>query len=179
MDLRVEKTLRNIRETFVEIAQEKPADTITVKELCERALINKTTFYSHYKNITQLLIELEDDYIDAITGKIDFANIFFTDPETFLLKLWTTYQANPHGTFLLRGRRGYNLLSLLISALHRSVKQAHPNLKYIQGADIALTFCVYGVASIAPIHRDQSLKERAKQSGRIISAIAREYNIGI
>lgn len=56
MDLRIQKTLREIRRAFLSLAAEKPLERITVKELCDRALINKATFYSHYDNL-DLLIE--------------------------------------------------------------------------------------------------------------------------
>ena len=47
-DLRYIKTEQAIRKTFHELLQEKDISRITVKELTERAEINKTTFYAHY-----------------------------------------------------------------------------------------------------------------------------------
>ena len=43
-DLRYIKTEKAIRKTFHELLQEKDINRITVKELTERAEINKTTF---------------------------------------------------------------------------------------------------------------------------------------
>jgi len=177
MDLRIQKTLRNIREAFIELAKEMPIDNITVKELCERALINKTTFYSHYENINELIILLEDEYVKEITGEIDFADQFFTNPEQFLLQLWQSYHINPNGIFLMRGKRGLDLLKLLIESLRRSIYHANPKMKNIKGADIALTFCVYGIASVGPLHRNETLEERAKQSGRAITAVLKEFGL--
>ena len=45
-DLRYIKTEQAIRKTFHELLQEKDVSKITVKELTERAEINKTTFYA-------------------------------------------------------------------------------------------------------------------------------------
>ena len=50
MDIRVKKTKRAIQKAFVALLREKPIEKITVKEIAERAEINKTTFYSHYEN---------------------------------------------------------------------------------------------------------------------------------
>ena len=44
MDLRIKKTKRAIRRAFAELIKEKPMEKITVKEIAERAEINKTTF---------------------------------------------------------------------------------------------------------------------------------------
>ena len=51
MDLRIEKTERGIKNAFIELRSKKPLEKITVKELCESARINKSTFYAHYKDI--------------------------------------------------------------------------------------------------------------------------------
>jgi AcrR family transcriptional regulator len=37
----------------------RPIDKITVKEVCERAEINRATFYAHYVNLPTLLDEIE------------------------------------------------------------------------------------------------------------------------
>jgi AcrR family transcriptional regulator len=175
--LRKIKTLRGIREAFVSLCKEKKVDKITVKELCERALINKATFYAHYENIDGLIIEFEDEYVKNITGKIDFAGLFFTDPEQFLLKLWQSYRDAPNGVFLLSGRRGWDLLGLLLEALCRSIYRARPDIKQVEGIDIALTYMICGFSGVAPLHRKETVEERAKQAGRATLAVLREFGL--
>ena len=46
-DLRVKKTITGIKTAFEALICEKEYDRITVKELCDRAQVNKKTFY-HY-----------------------------------------------------------------------------------------------------------------------------------
>lgn len=48
MDIRVVKTKRSIINSFLEIRSKKAIEKITVKELCEKAEINKSTFYTHF-----------------------------------------------------------------------------------------------------------------------------------
>ena len=45
-DLRVQKTIESVKSAFDELVLEKDYEKITVKELCERARINKKTFYT-------------------------------------------------------------------------------------------------------------------------------------
>lgn len=59
-DLRVQKTLAAIRAVFEEMVCTMPPQEITVKELTERAKINRKTFYLHYTCI-------EDVYEEAIS----------------------------------------------------------------------------------------------------------------
>lgn len=58
MDLRIKKTKRAIRSAFAELIKEKPMEKITVKEIAERAEINKTTFYAHYETVYDLVDQL-------------------------------------------------------------------------------------------------------------------------
>ena len=54
MDRRIEKTKLAIKNAFMELRSKKSLEKITVKELCELAYINKSTFYSHYDDIYAL-----------------------------------------------------------------------------------------------------------------------------
>ncbi len=51
MDKRIIKTRRAVFNAVFELAMEKELDKITVVELCDKAEINKSTFYLHYRSI--------------------------------------------------------------------------------------------------------------------------------
>lgn len=42
---------------------EKPLSSIDVKQLCERAHVARSTFYSYYRNIDELMERLEDKHV--------------------------------------------------------------------------------------------------------------------
>lgn len=71
-DLRVQKTIEAIHKTFEEMICEMDYEKITVKELCERARINKKTFYQYYDVLDDLLSELQNimtrEYLERIAG---------------------------------------------------------------------------------------------------------------
>ena len=60
--VRMTKTL--IRTALVELMQEKNFPSITIKELCSRADINRTTFYKHYSDQEAVLSEIEAELVD-------------------------------------------------------------------------------------------------------------------
>ncbi len=62
-DLRVIKTLDAIHGAFESLLLERPYSKITVVSVCERARINKKTFYRYYQTLDDLLQELLDQYI--------------------------------------------------------------------------------------------------------------------
>ena len=68
-DLRVIKTRQNIRNALTSLMSEQELSDITITALCERAQINRKTFYRHYRAISDVITEFEDDLLS------DFAHI--------------------------------------------------------------------------------------------------------
>lgn len=60
---RVRLTKRLLRESLLACMEEKPIQRISVKELCERAELNRSTFYLHYASEYELLNEMEEEAI--------------------------------------------------------------------------------------------------------------------
>ena len=69
-DLRVQKTIDAISKTFEDMICEMDYEKITVKELCERARINKKTFYRYYSVLDDLLAELQGVMIEEYLERI-------------------------------------------------------------------------------------------------------------
>ncbi len=69
-DLRIQKTMAAIKESFEALICEKDYHEITVTELCARARINKKTFYHYYPTLDDLLdemqMELSSAYIELV-----------------------------------------------------------------------------------------------------------------
>ncbi len=60
-DLRYMKTENLIRNTFCDMLREMDYAQITIKELTDRAMINRKTFYLHYNSLDELLGRLQTD----------------------------------------------------------------------------------------------------------------------
>ena len=54
-DRRVQYTRRTLQESLVALMQEKPLQKISVKEICARADINRSTFYVHFGSPEEVL----------------------------------------------------------------------------------------------------------------------------
>ncbi len=70
-DRRIRKTKQLLRQSFASLLAEKPLEDITVKELTERADINRGTFYCHYKDIYDLKDQIERELFDEFVAVID------------------------------------------------------------------------------------------------------------
>ncbi len=94
IDLRVIKTKNAIKEVFMALCKEKHLDKITVTEIAKLAIINKGTFYLHYRDTYALFDETLIEYIQAQYQGIDFFEDFFSAPKEFTKKFLETMQHN-------------------------------------------------------------------------------------
>ena len=60
-DARVRYTRKVIQDAFLDVLKEKPISRITVKEVCDKAEINRGTFYKHYQDCYDLLDKIEEE----------------------------------------------------------------------------------------------------------------------
>lgn len=65
-----------IRQAYMKLLSEKQTGRITVKEICERAEINRSTFYLHYNEPNDILMELEDETISALREALSTISSF-------------------------------------------------------------------------------------------------------
>ena len=70
-DLRVIKTKRNIYATFEELMKEHAFEEIKVSDICNKAIINRSTFYAHYADKYELLAEYINNMKDLISKELE------------------------------------------------------------------------------------------------------------
>lgn len=71
VDRRVIKTRRQLKKGLAALMKEKSVNQITVKELVEEVDINRSTFYLHFKDIQNLLREIEENMEAQIKRAIE------------------------------------------------------------------------------------------------------------
>lgn len=55
-----------IKEAFLELYKIKSFQRITVKDICQKMYVARTTFYHYYKNIVEVIEEIEDEVINKL-----------------------------------------------------------------------------------------------------------------
>ena len=74
LDLRIIKTYLALHNAFIELLEEKRFEDITVNELCDRAMIRRTTFYKHfadkYEYFTFYIRELVSTFQDRLAPDV-------------------------------------------------------------------------------------------------------------
>ncbi len=68
-DLRVRRTRKLLQKALLETAAEKGFAHVTVRDISERAMVNRATFYHHYEDKYDLLAQ----YMEELSGFMDSA----------------------------------------------------------------------------------------------------------
>lgn len=72
LDPRVIRTRKLLREALIELIPEKGYDEITIKDITDRATLNRATFYLHYRDKEDLLDRGFEEIWDELTRENPF-----------------------------------------------------------------------------------------------------------
>ncbi|MDO4537878.1 MAG: TetR/AcrR family transcriptional regulator [Coriobacteriales bacterium] len=96
-------TREAIRAEFMRTYAQVPLDRITVKGLCAAVPVARTTFYAHYRNVDEVLVEVEDGLLAGLAEvtervsagdlqRMDFLR-FLDETFAFIRRNWTYFHA--------------------------------------------------------------------------------------
>jgi AcrR family transcriptional regulator len=69
-DLRVRRTHKLLWEALMALMAERAFEEITVKEICDQAMVHRTTFYKHYEDKYALLEQGMRQMYDALVAEV-------------------------------------------------------------------------------------------------------------
>lgn len=145
MDLRIEKTKKCIINAFIGLRSKKELEKITVKELCERAQINKSTFYTHYHDIYDLSEQLESELVTSLMKELNHPENVIENPAAFTRELFERcLSKNSLINVLFSGTRSNLLIERIEIALKDLIHTAYPQLENDITQNIMLTYTMYG-----------------------------------
>ena len=70
-DLRIIKTKKVLFDALISLLEEMPFEEIKISDICDRALINRSTFYSHYQDKYELLSNYIYELKNALTEDLN------------------------------------------------------------------------------------------------------------
>lgn len=73
-EIKVAKTKQLIRDTFVDLIEEKGFDAISVRDITMRAGLNRGTFYLHYRDKYDLMEKNQTEILDGLQEAIKHMN---------------------------------------------------------------------------------------------------------
>ena len=90
------RSRRMIRESFVELLQEKPFEKITATDIINRSGLNRSTFYAHYPDVKGIIDEITGEVVmmfRQMLNEMDFSE-FLQNPEPNLRRVMDYLEEN-------------------------------------------------------------------------------------
>ena len=70
-DRRVKRTCEALQQSLLALMQHQPLEQITVRELCQKADINRGTFYLHYHDVYELYDAVQMGIMDELNRAVE------------------------------------------------------------------------------------------------------------
>ena len=96
IDRRIRKTRRLLRECLTALLKEKKVQGITVREIADMADINRGTFYLHYKDVFDLMEQIENELLKELEDMLNHhqAQDLLSRPSLIFAELYPLVQDN-------------------------------------------------------------------------------------
>ena len=84
-DLRIVKTNNTLYEALINLLKDKTFEEIKVSDICNKALVNRSTFYAHFNDKYELFISLINSLKESFSSELK--EIEETNPKDYYLKM--------------------------------------------------------------------------------------------
>lgn len=112
-DKRVKYTKQAIHDAVLELLKTKSIDSMSVKEICELADVNRGTFYLHYGQPRDVLSEIEDQFINE--NRAFFNNYWDKQHDlNSISDIFSYFLNNQNNSNVLLGTNGNSFLNRII-----------------------------------------------------------------
>ena len=74
VDVRIVKTKERLRRALLDLMVDRGLDEISISEVCDKAGVNRNTFYSHYTSLKSLLEEIEAQFLEELIKAINISS---------------------------------------------------------------------------------------------------------
>ena len=94
-DARIINSKKYLKEALLSLLYEMRISEIKVVSLCQRAEINRATFYSHYNNVYELFNETINEFMNDICKFVSKLNENISKEESYGQLIYIKKKANP------------------------------------------------------------------------------------
>lgn len=145
-DLRIVKTKKILFNSLLNLMKIKNFEKIKISDICEEALVNRSTFYAHYDDKYELLIDLfEERKLSLLKVFEDNENKAFS--KEYLMELLSILidhieeNKEIYSAILANNRNGI-LIDFLIDAIEKDVSEKLKGDSEIKSSDLPLDIIV-------------------------------------
>ena len=177
VDRRIAKTKKAIYRAFAELLSEKNINDITIKDIADRADINRKTFYNYYNGIYDLTGEIENSIIDSFEQVLRDTNIseLLHNPYSMFEALTRIINSNlDFYQHLISIESNSNLVSKLFKSLKTRAKEVISQYTLLDDAtlDIVLDFVVSGMFTVFQHWFNSSREHSIDDMAKIVATLS-------
>ncbi len=150
-DHRFQKTEIAIKDAYRRL-KKHGSQEVRVKDLCETAMINKTTFYTHYDSIEALHRQICTEFVSEMLKYCEHIEDIPSNSRAFVISIHKQFAGNSDTIKKLYGPDLYSLVNDIETLLMKS---------YIpdgidENAELAIRFCIGGAFRILVYETDMT-----------------------
>lgn len=154
-DLRIIKTQNLLYNTLTELLRIHPFEEIKVSDICNKALINRSTFYSHYTDKYELLMDYINNQKELLLTELEKNEHIINTKEYYmkLINLLLNYIEDKKEIYydmLINNKNSIvmdMLLDVAIQDVEKRIKEDYKNINNIP-SNIVTKFYLTGVITI-------------------------------
>jgi len=155
-DMRIVRTVKNLKRTLIDLLKVMPYEKISITDICDKALVHRTTFYKHFENKEQLLMAVLYDSRREVFFTSGERRDFSSPKEIYMYIACNGFEYfNKHKESILSIYRNLNkddIFNAIRNELERSIKylllQNRPFRKYSIPVNIMSTFYTGGLVNL-------------------------------
>ncbi|MBR0086605.1 MAG: TetR/AcrR family transcriptional regulator C-terminal domain-containing protein [Lachnospiraceae bacterium] len=172
-------TKQLLRRALLELMQEKPLSKITIREICEQADLNRTTFYLHYTDQTDLLKDIERDVLEQT--KTAMQHIHTDLHTTDLVSAFLAYvRENDLAFRILFGRTdSERFRRAFVTELRQVMAPDLPEYGSETETGYVLTFMMYGSLYIIIEWMNNGYRESVEKTAELLFRLCDSIDPGI
>lgn len=154
-DLRIVKTKNALYLALVDLMKDKTFEEIKVSEICNKALVNRSTFYAHFDDKYEFLVDFLDTFKDSLTSYLDTNKNILNTKEYYmeLIKLVLTHiedKKNIYSAIMVNNRNGV-MMDIIIDVVNKDIRKRVLDLgstKSSVPADIIIKFYLGAIINV-------------------------------
>ncbi len=154
-DLRFQKTEIAIIDAYRRL-KKRGSQEVRVKDLCETAMINKTTFYTHYDSIEALHQQICNEFVSEMLQHCENIKDIPSNPRAFVISIHKLFAGNSDTIKKLYGTNLYSLVNNIETLLMNSY---FPD-EIDENVELAIRFCIGGAFRILVYETDMTRIEK-------------------
>lgn len=125
-DLRIIRTRKLLSNTLLDMMEEESIEKISVIDLCNRAMVNRATFYAHFEDkyhlLTFALEELKDELYEKFNKETKLTTPIETISSLMTMAIEFFFDKNKHIANIIRNNRNGKVVSTIQDSIAHSIK---------------------------------------------------------